>query len=714
MPLLTPTKHTQLTAWLDHFSREFLQTEKGRLHAALYESSRETARRNFDTITSEAAAGRNITDLVLDKLLPHASTPSNVSRGAWTHVAPTINGDIRDKFEGAGWAKSDDWPAIARMIFEFLSACCREPERLPELANQIDSNPLSKGMKAAFFSPMLNALEPTRFCIVNRKPLELLRWSLGDDFSSDMADYPSVNDTIRSLIEELTIELLAAAPALSPADSLDMFAHWLVVTKQFENQNTTKHGSCLPPGDTPVASDRIWIIGTGKNASAWPLFKSQSVVAIGWDGTHDLREYPDRNAIADDLRLLRSRDTEPTNDSLACWQFLHDLKVGDWVVAKSGRNALLGLGQVTGEYMFHANEEDPRHRRTVRWAKLGERTLDGKPLPMKALTMIQSPEFRSQVLSTFANDRVIHPVSIPPSGSSSIPSAYTEADALAELFMSAEKLTELRDQLKRKLNLVIQGPPGVGKTFVARRLAHILLGTKDDSRIEIVQFHPSMSYEDFVMGLRPDAKTGGFVLKPGVFHRFCEKARQDPLGRPHVFLIDEINRGNLAKIFGELLMLIESDKRGPDHAVTLAYESESAPRFSVPANIYLIGTMNTADRSLALVDYALRRRFAFVGLEPDFGERFQVHLSERDCEASFIQRLCNRLKSINEQITADTRSLGPGYQIGHSYFCGEGKIGDADAWLRDVVKFEIRPLLEEYWMDDPKRAHSEANKLLTP
>lgn len=288
---------------------------------------------------------------------------------------------------------------------------------------------------------------------------------------------------------------------------------------------------------------------------------------------------------------------------------------------------------------------------------------------------------------------------------------YTQTDAHADLFMSEEKLAELRDQLARKKNLVIQGPPGVGKTFVARRLAYLLMGAMDESRVEIVQFHPSMSYEDFVMGLRPDPKAGGFTLKPGVFHRFCQKARANP-GQPHVFIIDEINRGNLAKIFGELMMLIETDKRGDQHAVTLAYESESSPRFSVPANLYLVGTMNTADRSLALVDYALRRRFAFVGLEPEFGERFQAHLAARACPADFVQSLCTKLKTLNDQIAADTRSLGFGYQIGHSYFCGEGQISAPESWLREIVRFEIRPLLEEYWMDDPKRAQAEAEKLL--
>lgn len=288
---------------------------------------------------------------------------------------------------------------------------------------------------------------------------------------------------------------------------------------------------------------------------------------------------------------------------------------------------------------------------------------------------------------------------------------YGMEEAVAELFMPRERLEAICGQLKRKLNVVLQGPPGVGKTFVARRLAWLLLGAKDEQRIEFVQFHPSMSYEDFVLGLRPDGK-GHFAPKPGIFHRLCRKAQGDP-GKPYIFVIDEINRGNVAKIFGELMMLIEADKRGEENAVPLAYGNDTDARFYLPPNLHIIGTMNTADRSLALVDYALRRRFAFFTLDPDFGPAFRDHMrQERKCPAPIIDRICRKIAALNEVIREDTRSLGRGYQIGHSFFCSGGRIDDGETWYRALVEHEIRPLLEEYWMDDPKKADAEAAKLL--
>lgn len=276
---------------------------------------------------------------------------------------------------------------------------------------------------------------------------------------------------------------------------------------------------------------------------------------------------------------------------------------------------------------------------------------------------------------------------------------YTIDHLLAEVFMTPEKAEEIIETLDYKKNIILQGPPGVGKTFVAKRLAFLHSGFKDDLRVAMVQFHQSYSYEDFIMGYKP-SKEGNFVLKHGIFYDFCSKAMKD-LDHNYYMIIDEINRGNLSKIFGELMMLIEADKRGKNYAVSLTY-SEGDERFYIPENLYIIGTMNTADRSLALVDYALRRRFAFIDLEPAFEtDSFKEFLISKGCSQGFIDKLIESMGEINKEIENDKINLGKGYRIGHSYFCPTAdKVDDEEKWLNRVIKLEIEPLLKEYWFDE--------------
>ncbi len=288
--------------------------------------------------------------------------------------------------------------------------------------------------------------------------------------------------------------------------------------------------------------------------------------------------------------------------------------------------------------------------------------------------------------------------------------SYTATHALQDLFIDPGHFARLVQAIKSGKNLILQGPPGTGKTFIARRIAWSLIGRQDSDPIEMVQFHQSYAYEDFVEGFRP-AEGGGFDLKPGVFRRFCERARANP-DIPHVFIIDEINRGNLSRIFGELLMLIEADKRSEDYAVTLPY---SDTRFHVPGNVHLLGMMNTADRSLALVDYALRRRFAFETLEPAYGteygrDAFEKHLADLGADPSLARRICNRMSKLNEKIAND-KELGRGFRIGHSYFVpGDGDAPSED-WYRHVVDTQIAPLLREYWFDAAEDVERDVARL---
>ena len=276
---------------------------------------------------------------------------------------------------------------------------------------------------------------------------------------------------------------------------------------------------------------------------------------------------------------------------------------------------------------------------------------------------------------------------------------YTKADFLKEVFMAEKDFDTLRHLIRTKKNVILQGAPGVGKTFCARRLAQAMMGERDESRICLIQFHQNYSYEDFVMGYKPVG--GAFELQKGIFYKFCMLAANHP-DKEFFFIIDEINRGNLSKIFGELLMLIEKDYRG--EKLTLAYKDE---KFSVPGNLYLIGMMNTADRSLALIDYALRRRFSFFEMSPGFdSEGFKAYLEGKDNVR--LNELVAQIKELNRQIVADD-SLGKGFEIGHSYLCTKGEV--TDEWLKEIVNYDILPMLREYWFDNRTEVDRWSKKL---
>jgi hypothetical protein len=279
---------------------------------------------------------------------------------------------------------------------------------------------------------------------------------------------------------------------------------------------------------------------------------------------------------------------------------------------------------------------------------------------------------------------------------------YTKKDFLDEVFLSEDNYDNLRALLLDKQNIILQGSPGVGKTFSAKRLAYSILGEKDDSKVQLVQFHQNYTYEDFVIGYKPN-EDGGFYLRPGVFYNFCKRAQQHPDSK-YFFIIDEINRGNLSKILGELMMMIEKDYRG--ETLVLPYNQEE---FSVPKNLYIIGMMNTADRSLAMMDYALRRRFSFFEMKPGFStdgfKAYQRSLANED-----FAKLVSAIIDLNKVIESDD-SLGSGFCIGHSYLCNKDKTDVNSDWLKRVVKFDIAPMLREYWFDNDTKFNNEVEKL---
>jgi 5-methylcytosine-specific restriction protein B len=452
-----------------------------------------------------------------------------------------------------------------------------------------------------------------------------------------------------------------------------------------------------------VASDRFYTLNydeplyaPGSQASEWADFSTEGIMALGWE-IGDLAKFPDRAAIREALDVNQT-GASMTNDVLALWQFQNEMEIGDIVYAKKGRKQLVGRGEVTSNARFEPDRAEFSHVRTVNWTHMGEWEYP-ENAPLKTLTDItQDLGLVNELEELFAEDSE----AVPERPREALP-AYSREDFLTEVFVTEDDYERLTSLLKRKKNIILSGPPGVGKTFAAKRLAYSIMGVKDSDRTQMIQFHQSYSYEDFMMGYRP-TEEGGFRLEKGPFYRFCEKARADDSKRPYFFIIDEINRGNISKIFGELLMLIEADKRG--QKLRLLYKDEL---FSIPNNLHIIGMMNTADRSLAVIDYALRRRFGFFSMRPAFATpgfaKWQAEVGDPKFDG-----LVDVVTRLNIDI-ADDLSLGQGFTVGHSYLTRQSNDDFEDNWIQSIVHDELIPLLDEYWFDEPEKFENWSKEL---
>ena len=580
-----------------------------------------------------------------------------------------------------------------------------------------------------------------------------------------------------------------------------------------------------------------WTYSPGEQASKWDFCIKEGVMCIGWDKLGDLSQYSSLEETNQAVKRFYPTEGSAKNDTLAVWQFANEMKEGDIVFAKKGRNTIIGRGVVDSEYMFDDDLSEYKHIRIVNWTDVGEWKTDDLHA-MKTLTNVTrykdyveglnnliegkesktkstdkqywwltgSPKYWSPstdwelgedidytlynekgnkrrvfkhfteakpgdiviayeatpVLQIVAIGRVVSETDgevlyirkieelmspVPYSEILTNPilkdsepvmnrcqgslfkltqdeydeimrlirkdnpepvvddeedieefAPYWDEDFLKEVYMNKKDYERLKELLLRKKNLILQGAPGVGKTFAAKRLAYAIMGEKNDKRVKIVQFHQNYSYEDFVLGYKPNEK-GGFELKEGIFYQFCKKAATDK-DNEYFFIIDEINRGNLSKIFGELLMMIEKEYR--NIPVQMSYADR---RFTVPSNVYLIGMMNTADRSLAMIDYALRRRFSFFEMKPAFENAvFKYNIIKK--HDTHLDKLIDALKDLNKVIAEDD-SLGSGFCIGHSYLCELGDNYD----LESIVEYDIIPMLREYWFDNNERFSKEAQKL---
>ena len=574
---------------------------------------------------------------------------------------------------------------------------------------------------------------------------------------------------------------------------------------------------------------RCWMYSPGDNARKWQECVHDGIMCIGWEEMGDLNDYESRDTMRDQMKLLYGQEGSYMNDSLATWEFVNEIQVGDTVYAKRGRTHIVGRGVVESDYIFDDSREEYKSVRKVRWTEVGDwdtqefqamKTLTeighyadyvkrlsilvtGGVVPEEQCnywwlcaspavwSMTDWPIGEEQVYTLYtengtkrrifhnftdakAGDKVICYETTPTkqiialaivskendgqsiwfekveSLANPIPFSvvkenpdlanlefmqngrgsffkvtkeeygilmdtiretnkgashetafekYEKEDFLDDVYMSEKDLTNLENLLKNKKNIILQGAPGVGKTFCARRLAFEMMGEKDESRVSLIQFHQNYSYEDFILGYKPVGSD--FELQRGIFYKFCISAANNP-DKPYFFIIDEINRGNLSKIFGELLMLIEKDYRG--EKLTLAYKDE---KFFVPKNLFIIGMMNTADRSLAMIDYALRRRFSFYDMRPGFdSEGFQKYQAALANE--HFDRLIEKVKELNKAIAAD-ESLGEGFELGHSYFCGQKTV--TDDWLHQVINYDLVPMLQEYWFDNRKEVEKWKNAL---
>jgi len=872
---------------LQEFASEYLTGEEARGHAALRVEARQQAIVNWKAITKAHREGKEVTDLVLLKLLPYVDSESNRDQGAWIHVAPSITGDLRRWYEAAGWVDAKDWPKVAITIFEFVQRCVDDPANLVDACKNLENSKLSKGFQQGTLSPILNALIPDQYLLINNKSRRVMNYFTDAKFGQHIGEYPAANEHLKRTVADLEEHMTSpSGMEASIEDVFDTFCHWLVSVK--------KH---------PLRQTRYWKIAPGEDAWNWEACKNGGYIAMGWDELGDVSRMDRKTFIAKADELVRSHPDWTKVRLEQVWKFSR-IKEGDVIVANQGTSKILGLGLVNGEYYFVTREkhghrlpviwEDTRPRsiseggwrRTLvelerskfeelaatpaavpaspsfnhrafdllgqlhenptrafydlhkaefkqhveeplkvlllrvaeqlpesmrmvletrvglfsripkndfghggawshywgalypkegkrieaaqlyvsiqptafrygfslgeyagtyrerflsNWRKhvsalkaiLPERMSDekivfgnqeegGRPKPIALETWIDNPEdvglkaavylspdeVCAKSLTGLAADvarvfQMLFPlfllaVSDEPLASIqdflepeeeveiAVNAVYSITQMTGDTFVTEDQLERWVTSVERKKHAVFYGPPGTGKTFVARKLAEHLIGG-GDGFAELVQFHPSYAYEDFLQGIRPHASVEGalsYKLQDGVFKRFCTRA-QTRTGKC-VLIIDEINRANLSRVFGELMYLLEYR----ESQIPLAYGGT----FEIPENVYLIGTMNTADRSIALVDHALRRRFAFIRLSPNYDILRSFH-NEKNTGYDG-EELIAVLEEVNRDIGEED------YHVGISYFL-TADLGDH---IEDIWRMEIEPYLEEYFFDHRDKA----------
>lgn len=477
------------------------------------------------------------------------------------------------------------------------------------------------------------------------------------------------------------------------------FDAWVYSEKVNKEKMAAKNNKYLEtePLDQDIHTNRYWLYAPGEGSYMWEEFYKSGIMSIGWGEIGNLLDFNSKESIKEKMKEIYDENLSYKNSAHATWQFANEMKIGDVIFVKKGMHEIIGRGVVISDYEYDMDREDTfKNIRQVDWTHKGKWQHPGQAA-MKTLTDVTPyTDYVEKIELLFENESEEDMEEI-----EKIYPPYTKDNFLEDVYMSEDEYEKLVNIIRFKKNIVLQGAPGVGKTFAAKRFAFSMMGIKDIDRVMMVQFHQSYSYEDFIMGFRPTSD--GFELRRGSFYNFCKKAEIDG-DNDYFFIIDEINRGNLSKIFGELFMLIENDKRGIP--LQLLYSDE---KFYIPNNVYIIGMMNTADRSLAMLDYALRRRFAFYELRPGFStDGFRKY--QKDLNNEKFNNLINCVKKLNEEILND-ESLGKGFLIGHSYFCNLKSTTIEDKILNGIIEYELIPLLNEYWFDEPRKVEEWTNNL---
>lgn len=698
----------EIETLVSEFKKSYLETSDGEYHRKLILKSREQGKINYQKALNLKVQGNDITDAVLYGILPHADTQNNRQNNHWVHIAPCVTKDIKEWFEGAGWVKNSDWPDIAQKLFNFIQHAISNPMEFESLCSKFDSTFPYKGFQVGMLSPILNALDSKHFFVVNVKPILVINWLTGTHYQAQIKDLPAIISTIKVWVDENRKLFDDIIPdGLTVYDTFDIFCHWLKTIKKYQKldnrferygrgsaESARKIFEKIFPDISVRKSAEEFLTecitrAHDKNSNSWEItlgpryimlnvgfvkvlrlhFNETRIYLLGSAFSPELREkYADIIQFSDDL--FKSLNEEVGICSISPSKFadiINDLKYAVF--------QFIEVNAVRAKSSIWASSHSPGVLKYLR-SDLA-REIPSPDYEVDIINSDDSGEYEDNGFTNCPDDfTVAHVAEVQP--------IYQPEFSIEECSKvtgyDTFTIQKWLRALERKKQAVFFGPPGTGKSFVSEYIARYIVGS-GDGFWDRIQFHPAWGYEDFVQGLRPETDKSGnlrFKMKDGRFLEFCKKASL--CNDKCVLIIDELNRANISRVFGELMFLLEYRKND----IPLA----GGVRFSIPDNVIIIGTMNTADRSIALVDFALRRRFAFIELQPEY-EILKKYQYSNDID---ISNLITLLKDVNERINDKN------FHLGISFFM----VDNLKAKLEEIWKMEIETYLEEYFFNQPE------------